>query len=103
MAFVKVAKVSDLSEGKMKLVSADGENVCLIMSGGKFYAVQEYCTHEDGPLNEGFLEDGKVVCPWHQARFDIKTGKVDPDTDWTKRDLKTYKTKVEGEDVLVEV
>jgi 3-phenylpropionate/trans-cinnamate dioxygenase ferredoxin subunit len=102
MTFLKVAKLSDLSEGKIKLVPAGDENICLIMSGGKVYAVQEYCTHEDGPLSEGFLEDGKIVCPWHQAKFDIKTGKVDPDTNWTKRDLKTYKVRVKGEDVLVD-
>ncbi|MBI4894230.1 MAG: non-heme iron oxygenase ferredoxin subunit [Candidatus Aenigmarchaeota archaeon] len=103
MSFVKAAKVSDVPEGKMKMVTVSGEDVCLINSGGKFYAVEELCTHEDGPMHEGHLEDGKVVCPWHQARFDVKTGKADPGTDWASRDLKTFKAKVEGEDVLVEV
>jgi nitrite reductase/ring-hydroxylating ferredoxin subunit len=103
MAFVKAAKVSDVSNGKMRLVTVAGEDICLINSGGSFYAIEELCTHEDGPMHEGHLEDGNVVCPWHQARFDVKTGKVDPETDWAKKDLRIFKVKVEGEDVLVEV
>lgn len=101
--FVKVAQVSDVKEGGMKMVDADGDGVCLINSGGKFYAVQEHCTHEEGPLNEGTIEGNDVVCPWHQARFDFRTGKVSPETDWAPRDLKIYQVKVEGDDVFVDV
>lgn len=101
--FVKVAKLSDIKEGKLKLVDASGENVCLINSGGKIYAVQEFCTHEEGPLNEGWIEGNELVCPWHQAKFDIKTGKVNPETDWTKQDLHIYEVRVEGDDIFVKV
>lgn len=103
MAFVKAAKVSDVPNGKMKMVTVSGEDVCLINSGGAFHAVEELCTHEDGPMHEGHLEDGKVVCPWHQARFDVKTGKADPETDWAPRGLKVFKVKVEDGDVLIDV
>ena len=101
--FVKVARLSDIGEGKLKLVDADGEDVCLINSGGNIYAIQEYCTHEDGPLHEGSLEGNEVVCPHHQARFDFRTGKVNPETDWAPRDVKIYEVKVEGEDIFVKV
>ena len=103
MAFVKVARLSEIGEGRLKTVDADGDDVCLINSGGKIYAIQEYCTHEEGPLHEGHLEGDEVVCPWHQARFDIKTGKVSPETDWAPRDVKIYRVKVEGDDVFVDV
>lgn len=101
--FVKVARFSDIGEGKLKYADANGEEVCLIKSGGKVYALQEYCTHEEGPMHEGRVQGDEVVCPWHDARFDIRTGKVNPETDWTDRDLKTFEVKVEGDDVFVKV
>lgn len=101
--FVKVAKFSEIKEGALKPVDADGEDVCLIKSGGNIYAIQEFCTHEEGPLHEGRLEGNEVVCPWHDARFDIRTGRVNPETDWTKRDVKIYQVKVEGDDIFVDV
>jgi 3-phenylpropionate/trans-cinnamate dioxygenase ferredoxin subunit len=104
MAWIKVAKLSDFPSNGLKLVEAKGIEICLIKSGDKVFAVQEYCTHEDGPLHEGYLEDdGKIlVCPWHAARFDISTGKAQEDTPWAT-DLKTYKVKIEGQDILVDV
>jgi len=101
--FIKVAKLSDIGEGKLKFVEVEGEEICLINSGGSIYAMEEHCTHEDGPIHEGFLEGKEVTCPWHQAKFDIKTGKVNSETDFAKRDLKTYEVKVEGEDILVKL
>ena len=102
-SFVKVAKFSEIGEGKLKMVDADGEDVCLIKSGGKVYAINNMCTHEDGPLNEGHLEGGEVVCPWHQARYDIKTGKANEETNWAEHDVAIYEVKIEGEDVFVKV
>lgn len=101
--FVKVAKVSDIGEGKMKLVDVDGEDVCLINSGGKIHAMNNLCTHEDGPLNEGHIEGDEVVCPWHQAKFNIQTGKANKETNWAERDVRVYEVKVEGGEVLVKI
>lgn len=101
--FVKAAKVSEIGEGKMKMVDIEGEPVCLINSGGTFYAIDDMCTHEDGPMHEGWIEGGEVVCPWHQAKFDMKTGKVNKSTDWASKDIRTYETKIEGDDILVKI
>lgn len=105
MSWKKVARVSDFPKSGLMFVEPDGEEICLIKSGEKVYAVQEHCTHEDGPLHEGQLEsNGKIlVCPWHGARFEFATGKVQEDTPWAKDDLKTYKVKVEGEEIFVDV
>lgn len=99
--FVKVAKTSDLKPGKAKILKAKGKEIALYNVNGKFYATQNECTHEGGPLGEGDL-DGKVVtCPWHASMFDITTGKVlSPPA---IEDVKTYKVKVKGEDVFVEI
>ena len=101
--FVKVAKLSDLPKGKLMYVDAEGEEICLINSEGKIYAIQEHCTHEQGPLHEGNIEGSEIVCPWHDARFDIRTGKKNLETDGAKSDLKTYEVKVEGNEILVKI
>lgn len=101
--FTKAAKTSDVPEGNLKLVTIDGEDVCLFNSGGKFHAVEELCPHQEGPLHEGSLEEGKIVCPWHSAKFDVETGKPDEESDFVKQDLKVYEVKVEGDDVLVKI
>ncbi len=103
--FVEAAELSDLPEGKLKMVDVEGEEICLINSQGKIYAVQEYCTHKEGPLHEGYLEDPDrkiLVCPWHAARFEAATGKVQEDTPWAT-DIKTFETKVENGKIFVKV
>ena len=101
--FNKVAKVSEVPEGKMKVVSVDGEDICLFNTGGKIHACEESCPHQEGPMHEGTIEDGSIICPWHPAKFDIETGRVDKDIDFVKQGLKIYEVKIEGEDVLVKV
>ena len=43
---------------------------------GEFYAIADLCSHDDGPLGDGDLEDHEIICPRHGARFDVRTGKV---------------------------
>jgi len=103
--FVKAAQLSEIPEGKLKYVDVEGEEICLVNSQGKIHAIQEYCTHEEGPLHEGTLDsNGKIIqCPWHDARFEVATGKVQRDTEWAKTDLKTFEVKIEGNDIFVKV
>jgi len=65
------------------------------------YAVQDLCTHDDGPLGEGTLVDGQIQCPRHGARFDVKTGAVGRMPAIVP--IRVYPVKVEGEDVLVQI
>ena len=73
---VAVAKASEIPVGQFKPVEALGKRllVCHIESG--FYAVDDTCTHDDGPLADGWLEGDAIECPRHGARFDVRTGKV---------------------------
>ena len=56
------------------LVEVDGEMVALFHVGGTFYAIDDVCTHDGGPLADGELRDHKIACPRHGAKFDIRTG-----------------------------
>lgn len=98
--FVKVAKIGEIKDGEGKVVAANGLELALFRQNGQFFAFDNTCLHMGGPLGEGTLEDDFVTCPWHGWRYNIKNGQNDLDETMK---LKTYKTKVQGDDVLVEV
>lgn len=72
---ITVAKVSDLNPGECKTVTANDRELALANVGGRFYACDNTCPHQGGPLGEGVLEGQQLVCPWHGWRFDVTTGK----------------------------
>ncbi len=100
MSFVEVAKVSDVKPGNSKVVNAGGKELALVNVDGSFHVTENACLHRGGPLGEGTLDDSVVTCPWHGWKFNVKTG-VSPVNPAAK--IQTYKVKVEGEKVLVEV
>jgi 3-phenylpropionate/trans-cinnamate dioxygenase ferredoxin component len=71
--FVKVAGVSEILDGEMKIV-CDGQ-VVVANVDGRFHAFGNICPHAEGPLGEGFLDGLTVECPWHNGQWDIATGK----------------------------
>jgi nitrite reductase/ring-hydroxylating ferredoxin subunit len=97
--FVKVGQIADFPDGSLRKVSVNGEDILVVCLSGKLYAVANNCTHRGGPLNEGELEDGKVVCPWHGGQFDVTTGKVV--TPPPMKDLTSLEVKIDGTDVLL--
>lgn len=72
--------------------------VCIANSNGEICAMNNVCPHRGGPLGQGIVEDGRVICPWHAWAFDVKTGMAEH-TSHARVDV--YEVKVEGEDVLV--
>ena len=73
---MKVAKTEELKPGQVRLVEAKGKEIALFNVDGEFFALDNACTHEQGPLCEGEVEGHKVTCPLHGAMFDIRTGEV---------------------------
>jgi nitrite reductase/ring-hydroxylating ferredoxin subunit len=64
----------DLQEGDKRCVMADGTAVMVARSGGELYALSNHCSHRGGPLHEGELNDGTIICPWHSSVFDLRDG-----------------------------
>ena len=97
----KVAKVQNFQDGDMKEIVVGDTKIVLARVKGKFYAMHGECTHYGGPLAEGALNGPRVVCPWHQAAFDITNGelKEPPALDVPK----CFTTRVEGDDVYIEI
>ena len=85
----------------MKVVQLGKARIALCNVSGSYYAIEDLCTHDDGPLGEGTLYGEEAECPRHGARFDVKTGKavrmpaVAP--------VKTFPTRVEQDQILVQV
>jgi nitrite reductase/ring-hydroxylating ferredoxin subunit len=100
--FQKVANKDDLKEGDMLKVEANGKQIVLSMVEGKVYAIDEICTHEGGPLDEGELNGYDLKCPWHYALFDVRNGIVSDATVWATN-LNSYTVKVDetNGDILV--
>jgi 3-phenylpropionate/trans-cinnamate dioxygenase ferredoxin subunit len=74
--YVKVAVRSEIPPGGKKLVDLDGRAIALFNVAGDFFAIDDVCTHDGGPLAEGELEGAEIRCPRHGARFDVRTGKA---------------------------
>jgi 3-phenylpropionate/trans-cinnamate dioxygenase ferredoxin subunit len=98
--YVKVARVDEIPPGEKKIVEVDGLLVVLVNLDGEFYAIEDVCTHDGGPLGEGELEGHELICPRHGARFDVRTG--DALTLPAFEPAPTYEVRLENGDVLVE-
>jgi nitrite reductase (NADH) small subunit len=98
--FVKVARRGEVADGAGKVVEAGGRKIALFNSGGNFYAIDNTCVHQGGPLGEGDVYGTRVVCPWHGWEYDFTTGQS-VDDPMTK--VASFSVKVVGDDILVEV
>ncbi|MTD93697.1 Rieske 2Fe-2S domain-containing protein [Hyphomicrobium sp. xq] len=99
--FVKVASTGEIAPGQCRLVTVNGADIALFNVDGNFFALSNACTHDEGPLAEGEIAGHEVTCPWHGAKFDIRTGEVlgPPAYDAVVR----YDVRVTGGDIEVAV
>jgi nitrite reductase (NADH) small subunit len=100
MDLIKLAVTSDLPTcDKAKEFYVNGRFVCVANVSGEICAMDNVCPHWGGPLGQGRIEDGKLICPWHGWTFDPKTGGTPrkPNTH-----VAVHKVTIEGEDVFIE-
>ena len=69
-------KFSELTENEPLLGHFEGEPVILVRQGDEVFATGAVCTHYGGPLAEGLVVGETIRCPWHHARFDLRTGEA---------------------------
>lgn len=75
LEFVAIAEEGELDSGDRMFIEIDDLNLVVFNIAGKFFAIADVCSHDDGPLEDGEVEnDHEVVCPRHGARFDVRTG-----------------------------
>ena len=100
---ITVCNVADLPEGQMRLVEVDGRKIGVFNCGGDMLAIEDRCSHDDGPLAEGEFDAGActVECPRHGSLFDLRSGR--PRTLPAYQPVETFEVLVEGDEVKLEV
>ena len=100
---IDICPLSELPPGSSRIVDHDGGEIGIFNCGGELFAIEDRCSHDDGPLAEGEHEAdrGVVICPRHGAEFDIRTGRALTLPAYTPVD--TFPVRVEDGIVKVDV
>ncbi len=100
MSYVTVARAGEIPVGGVKIVRLDDCEVAIFHLDDGYYAMDDVCTHDGGPVAEGVLDGDVIECPRHGARFNVKSGAAlclpatSPET--------VYPVRVHGDDIQVE-
>jgi len=100
MAFVRAAKKSECPPGTIRQIDLEETAIALANVDGKFYAINNTCLHEGGPLGDGDLSGCTVTCPWHAWEYDVTTGKL---LNNPAEGVQSYPVEVRGDDIFVDV
>ena len=74
--YVDIAPASELPNGERLFLEVEGKAIVIFNIADQFFAIGDICTHDDGPLGDGDLEDFNIVCPRHGGEFDVRDGKA---------------------------
>jgi nitrite reductase (NADH) small subunit len=98
---VKLTTQSDLpATNEAKEFSCGNKEICIANVNGSYSAMDNVCLHQGGPLGQGVIENGKVVCPWHGWEWDPQTGEA---AHSARAKVTVYPLKIENGDVLIEI
>lgn len=97
--YVRVGTVSEVPQGGAEVFDVEDRKIAVYRLEDGYYAIDDLCTHDGGPLAQGDVDGDQVICPRHGARFSIKTGAALTFPAITPVD--TYPVRIEGEDLLV--
>ena len=100
MAKERVAATSDIPVGEVRVVQCGARSLAMSNVDGTLYAIDNRCTHDNGPLGEGRLRNGRILCPRHGAAFDAKTGRVLSLP--AVKNVAAYEVTVEGDEVYID-
>ena len=100
---IAVCPAAELAPGQTRLVEHDGIKIGVFNCEGTLYAIEDRCSHDDGPLAEGSFDAGTctVECPRHGSLFDLTSGR--PKTLPAYQPVQTYPVSVEDDTVKLEV
>jgi nitrite reductase/ring-hydroxylating ferredoxin subunit len=98
MPLIKVGTVAALPPDSVMEVVADGQPYAICNVGGTVTALSGICIHRGGPLGQGQIENGHVICPFHMWAFDCRTGAYDYDP---SQAVATFEVKVEEGEIFL--
>lgn len=97
-----LCSVSDVDEDdilKIENVPGFAAPLAVVHSAGRYFCIDDTCSHQEASLSQGYVEDGCVECPMHESRFDLCTGK--PDVPPARDAVRTYPVEIDGDDVYL--
>ncbi len=100
MPLVPVGKLSALPPGSVMEAMVGDHPYAVCNLGGTLHAIDGVCLHQGGPLGQGQMHEGRVVCPYHLWEFDCRTGEYDYDP---ARRVATFDVHVENDRILLQV
>ncbi len=101
MAWTAATRVSAFGDRHVVGVVCDGHRVAVYRLNGEYFATSDICPHAGAALSAGCVVEHYIECPVHYALFDIRTGAADGAV--TPRDVRTYATRLEGDEILVDL
>ena len=99
--FKRVASIEEIPPGEARVFIVDGVEIAVANLDGNFYAIDDVCSHDGGPLGEGPLSGAEVECWRHGARFDVRTGQ--PRALPAMLPVRTYPVVVVADEIRVDV
>ncbi|NBA97437.1 FAD-dependent oxidoreductase [Pseudomonas sp. R5(2019)] len=76
MTLHAVARLDELSDDRATRVDLNGVAIVLVRQGAQVQAFQADCPHQGAPLEEGAVCEGRLICPWHKAMFNLEDGQL---------------------------
>jgi NAD(P)H-dependent nitrite reductase small subunit len=96
--FVPVARTADIAPGTGTAVAVGDREIAVFNAGGTFYAIENTCPHQGGPLADGWIEGDTVTCPWHAWCFRMADGKM---TLGDYASVDTFDVRIDGDMIAV--
>jgi nitrite reductase/ring-hydroxylating ferredoxin subunit len=96
----RVASTDQIPDGGGIAVDVGEKRIALFRHQGEVFALDETCPHRGGPLHDGRIDRGVVLCPWHQWQFDLRTG-CSPLNPLSR--VRVYSVRLEGTEILLEI
>jgi nitrite reductase (NADH) small subunit len=98
--WVRAARADEIPPGKGKPIEVGDRILALYNDGGVYFAIDDTCPHQGASLGEGTLHEGRVICPWHNFVFELRTGHC---RGVPQANVACYPTRRSGVDVEVEL
>ena len=98
---LKISAISEIPAGEAKVFKVEDISIAICNVGGKFFAVENVCTHDNGPLGEGRLIGTQIECPRHGARFDVASGAIMRQPAYGP--VTTFPVQVKNEEIFVDI
>jgi nitrite reductase (NADH) small subunit len=98
--FIRLTSQAELpANNEVREFTCGEKTICVANVNGEICAMDNICLHRGGPLGQGVIEEGKVICPWHGWAWDPKTGQSGP----PDAKIAVYPVKIENGEVLIEL